>query len=897
MRPNPITPPKIKPLAQGALEVITTHMNADFDAVASMLAAAKLYPNAVMVFPGSQEKNLRNFFIQSVMYLFNVARIKDINMAAVERLIVVDTRQAGRIGPLSRILKNKGLIIHIYDHHPDDPDDLRGEVEVVDQIGANATILTEILAAREMSLSPEEATVLIAGIHEDTGSFTFRSTTPRDYMAAAYLLEQGADLNIVSEMISRELTVEQVALLHELINSAQTHAIRGVEVVMTQATTEKYVDELAVLVHKMMDMENINVMFALAAMEGRIYLVARSRAPQVDVGEIAKVFGGGGHPSAAAATIKNMTLPQVTNQLLEVLTMVLGPVHMARDIMAYPVISIDPDGSLTAARKLLVRYDINVLLVTSKEGAVLGYISMQNVEKALLHGLTSYPVKEFMTVEFEVIGPEATFPEIRAVIIEQKQRILPVVEDGRALGVITRTDLLNILVSEIKLPGSLIEETTDLKTGRTKKILHLIRERLPKNIVKLLADIGRTADRLDYGAYAVGGFVRDLFLRQENLDIDVVIEGDAIKFAQRFAKDHQGVRVRQHRKFNTAVLILPDGFKVDVTTARLEYYESPAALPVVQSGSIRMDLYRRDFTINTLAINLNEARFGTVIDYFRGLKDLKDGYIRVLHNLSFVDDPTRVFRAIRFEQRFDFKIGKLTATLIQNAAKHDFFLKLSGKRLSGEIKLILHEEDPGPALGRIAELDLLKFIHPHLTYDKRRKDLFRRIKKVLDWFDLTYLSEKYEPWMVYFQGFLDGLNQQETAEVCRRLRLLKRERLILVDEKPLVNEALGRFYRKRNVRPSDVYELLHPISTESLLFMMARTKRESTTKAVSSYFTKLKHIQPELTGKDLIALGLKPGPEFKGIFRALQDGRLNGEINSRAEEEDFVRRRFIAPAA
>ncbi|MBU2551902.1 MAG: CBS domain-containing protein, partial [Proteobacteria bacterium] len=671
-------PPSIEPLPEGELEVITTHVNADFDAVASMIASSKLYPGAVMVFPGSQEKNLRNFYIQSMMYLFNVVRVKDVRMGDVRRLILVDTRQPQRIGQLAGILDNPGLSVHVYDHHPDAPGDIKGEVEIVQPVGATVTVLTEILTQLNVPLSPEEATVMAMGIYEDTGSFTFRSTTPRDYISAARLLEKGADLNVVSEMISRELTVDQLNLLNELLESSQTHIINGVELAIASATSEQYIDELAVLVHKIMDMNSIHVMFALASMDGRIYLVARSRIPQVDVSEITSLMGGGGHPSAAAATVKGLTLPQASSKLLQVLNRVLGPVRTAKDIMAYPVISVKPDSTLTEARTALVRYDINVLLVSDDEDKVIGYISRQNVAKALYHGLPGYPVSEFMNPEFGVVGPDATFAEIQALIVDQKQRVVPVTVDGRAVGVITRTDLLNILASEANVPGSLIEGAADYKTGRTKKILNLMRERLPRDVLDLLADIGRTADRLEFGAYAVGGFVRDLFLRQDNLDIDVVIEGDAIRFAEVFARAHDGVRVRHHRKFNTSVLIFPENYKVDVTTARLEYYEEPGALPVVEGGSIRLDLYRRDFTINTLAIRLNESDFGMVIDYFRGLKDIKDGYVRVLHNLSFVEDPTRVFRAIRFEQRFGFKIGKLTLNLIQNAVKHDFFLKLSG---------------------------------------------------------------------------------------------------------------------------------------------------------------------------------------------------------------------------
>ena len=889
----PSAAPKIQPLPPGSLEVITTHVNADFDAVASMIAAGRLYPNATMVFPGSQEKNIRNFYVQSVIYLFNVSKVKDIDLDQVRRLILVDTRNPSRIGPLQGVLNNENLSIHIYDHHPEAPGDLRGELEVISEVGANATIMSELLADNEMMLTPDEATVLAMGIYEDTGSFTFRSTTPRDFKAAARLLEQGADLNVVGEIVSRELTIDQVALLNEMIKSATIHSINGVEIMLTQAVSERYVDEVAVLVNKLMDMKNVHVMFALAHMDGRIYMVARSRLTQVDVGEAARHFGGGGHAAAAAATIKDLTLTQAAARLIRVLTHQLGPMRLAGDIMVYPVISVRPDNTLTEARDLLVRYSINVLLVVDEKGELQGFISRQNVSKAMYHGLPGYPVSEFMTTEFEPVSPKTPLHSIQSLVVEQKQRIVPVVDEGKVVGVITRTDLLNILASELGTSiVSPLEDRNGFPAGRRKKILNLMRERLSRDIVDLLGDIGRIAGSLGYKAFAVGGFVRDLILRRDNLDIDIVVEGDAIIFTEAFARRHPSVRVRQHAKFNTAVLVFPNDFKVDVTTARLEYYEHPAALPVVQGGSIRLDLYRRDFTINTLAISLDEKDFGTVFDFYRGLKDLKEGFIRVLHNLSFVEDPTRVFRAIRFEQRFRFRIGKLTANLIDNAVKNDFFLKLSGKRLAQEIRLILMEEDPAPAVERLAQFDLLKFIHPGITADQRLLDTFRRIKKIRDWFDLTFYSEKYQSWLVYFRGMLDNLTRIEAAGISDRLSLTKKEKKVLVDEKKQAEEIVSRLNRQKELPPSKIYTFLKILSVESILFIMARTAHEESTRLLAAYFTRIKNIRTELDGNDLIRLGYQPGPGFREVLDALLLAKLDGKVHDKSEEEDFVRKNF-----
>ena len=259
-----------KPVPRRTLEVITTHLNADFDAMASMVAARKLYPDALMVFPGSQERTLRDFFIRSSFYFVDFTRIKQVPLEEVRRLILVDTRQRSRIGRFAEVAQNGEVDIHIYDHHPDSAEDVHGSLEVVEPTGSTTAILTRIIRERGLSLSPQEATVMALGIFEDTGSFTFSSTTPEDLEAAAFLLRQGADLNLVAEIITRDLESEQVFLLNDLLEHSTTFHVGGVEVVIARTTTRDYVADFAVVVHRLMDMENLQVVFALAQMEDRV---------------------------------------------------------------------------------------------------------------------------------------------------------------------------------------------------------------------------------------------------------------------------------------------------------------------------------------------------------------------------------------------------------------------------------------------------------------------------------------------------------------------------------------------------------------------------------------------------------------------------------------------------
>ncbi|MGW8224029.1 MAG: CBS domain-containing protein, partial [Syntrophobacteria bacterium] len=577
------------------MEIITTHINADFDAMASMIAAKKLYPEAVMVFPGSQEHNLREFLVESTFYFFSFAKIKDLDFANIQRLILVDTRQAGRIGKFESLARETEVDIHIYDHHPASEDDLSGSREVIRQVGATVTILTEIIRERGVALTPDEATILALGIYEDTGSFTFSSTTPDDYQAARFLLEQGANLNMVADMLTRELTAEQISLLSDLIHSATTHTINTIPICIARASADRYIGDFALLAHKLMDMENLNVLFALARMEDRIYLVARSRLHEVNVGEIAAVFGGGGHASAASATIKDLTMIQVEEELFRILQSWINPGRQARSLMSSPVISVPPERNLHEAADLLTRYNINAAPVVDGERLV-GILSRQMIDKGIYHGLEEVAVRDFMSTEFSSVAPDASLIEIQQHIVDRQQRLLPVVEGEKVVGVITRKDLLNVLLNDpSRIPAYLYEPAHTTGNKRRKNVSNIMAEQLPRQVNELLQAAGRVAEKRDYKTYAVGGFIRDLVLRRPNLDIDLVVEGDGIEFAKDFAEIY-GARVRSYKKFGTAVIIFPDGFKIDVATARLEYYEYPAALPTVELSSLKLDLYRRDFT-------------------------------------------------------------------------------------------------------------------------------------------------------------------------------------------------------------------------------------------------------------------------------------------------------------
>jgi tRNA nucleotidyltransferase (CCA-adding enzyme) len=867
------------------MDIITSHINADFDSLASMVAAKKLYPGAQIVFPGSQEKKLRDFI--EAFRPVEIKRIKDIDLSKVTRLIMVDTKIPSRIGPFVELLSRKGIKIHIYDHHPFNEGDIRGEIEKIENVGATATIFTEILKSRKILLTPMEATILALGIYEETGYLLFPSTTERDLLAVSYLLRRGANLNIVSSFLKMELSMEELDLLNELVQSSKEMVIGGIRIKVAKAFREGYFGDAAYLAHRIMDIEDIDAVVVLLGMEGKILMVARSRVPELDVSKVMREFGGGGHPTAASATIKEASLEVLEDRLTELLRKNVKPLKVASDVMTSPVISIQWNVSLKEAEAMMTRYEVNVLPILREEKYA-GLVSREIVEKALFHGFGKSKSIDFATTDAITVGLNAPIREVETLMIEQNQRFMPVIDDGRIVGAITRTDLLRTLYEEFLRRRKIEETFVKEKPSPGRSLSSWLKARFPSEIYNLLRLSGEVAEGLGFNAYLVGGSVRDLLRGEQNLDIDIVIEGDGISFAKALG-ERLHARIRSHQRFGTAQVIA-DTLKLDVATARTEYYESPAALPKIETSSIKKDLYRRDFTINTLAIKLNSKDFGLLIDFFGGQRDLREKTIRVLHNLSFIEDPTRAFRAIRFSERFGFKISKHAETLIKSAIKMNLFDRLSGPRLFEELLLLFHETEPGKAVKRLSDISLLKVIHPELTFKEELEVTLKSMHETVSWFNLLFLDEKTDPGILYLMALLSGLKDEEVRAAVERLSPPPKIKDTMVRGMSDAREVVKRL-------PSDdpvkIYDLLSKLKLETTLLTMAISKDRQKQKVISRYLTELRKVKTILKGEDLKEMGVKPGPVYSRILRELLEEKLRGHLKSKEDEESFVRSKFI----
>ena len=409
----------------------------------------------------------------------------------------------------------------------------------------------------------------------------------------------------------------------------------------------------------------------------------------------------------------------------------------------------------------------------------------------------------------------------------------------------------------------------------TTNLAEIMEEQIPSDLLEFILKAGGMAQKRQQRLYLAGGAVRDLLLERHTLDIDLVIEGDAIKMAQEMAKINRAEAVL-HPHFGTAKLKWR-GRSIDVATARAETYARPGALPAVKPGTIIEDLSRRDFTVNAMAIELNPPHFGELIDPHGGRRDIVKKLIRVLHDKSFVDDATRLWRAARYEQRLDFTIEPSTLGLLKRDI--DRLDAISGDRIRHELELVLKEEKPEKAFKRAGELGVLAKIHPSLRGDDWLEETFTTAGE-------RYVSGKPHPHLLLALLFY-RLPDAETEKVIKHLHFPKAAAQILRDTAAI--KANIDDLCLPGLAPSRVYELLHGYSLVAIEANTLGAGSETAAEHTELYLNVLRHVNPALTGEDLLKLGLPQGPRIKEVLQRLREARLDGKINSRKEEEEMVK--------
>jgi tRNA nucleotidyltransferase (CCA-adding enzyme) len=850
------------------VEIIVTHENADFDAAAALLAAARLHPGAIPLLPERCNQNVARF-VALYQNGLPFQSWRDVKLGDITRMIVVDTQRVPQIKGLRAKLPT--LVI---DHHP-----LTRELQTHQQftgetLGAMTTLLVEQIREQQLALTPLEATLLALGIYEDTGSLSHGGTTTRDLLAAAWLVEQQAALDTVRRFLSPPMNEEQQQLYELLMTHAEQRTIEGHSIIVSAARTERYVPEISTVAHRLRDLMDAVGLFIVVEMPNSTQLVARSTDDAVDAGAIARRFGGGGHTRAAAATIHDHTLESSVALIWDALRENIRPVTRVADLMSYGVQTVGAEQPLARVVQRLRRIGHEGYPVV-QAGALVGLLTRRDVDRALEHDLGHLPVREVMLAGVIAVHPGDSVFTLEQRIVESGWGQIPVLDEGEQLiGIVTRTDLIKHW-ARIHPVGTAPEPRLSAEQ---------IESVLGSAVTRLIRAIVEEAQQHNLKLYLVGGVVRDLLLKRPNYDIDFVVEGSAITLAE-YLEARYGGRTSAFVPFGTAkwkpdaasaasldadLAHLPD--HIDFASARNEFYEHPTALPTVYNSSIKLDLGRRDFTINTLAVQLSPAAaYGRILDYYGGLHDLDAKLIRALHSLSFVDDPTRILRAVRFEQRLGFHIEARTAELINTA--EPMLGRITGERLRNELNLLLNEDEPEYGLMNLERRGVLRAIHPAFTLDRQIITMFRAARAELPW-----TPEQVTHQELYWHLIAAQIAPAQLADWCARLLFSKTLTLSfesLARRHDLIVPAL---------RPSAVVAALTGCGEAALLACWLLSEDKAVKTYIRRHWLEWRHIQPITNGHTLRARGLTPGPCYALILARLRQARLDDEVTSDADE-------------
>ncbi|WP_183163677.1 CBS domain-containing protein [Alteribacter keqinensis] len=855
------------------MQVILSHTNLDFDGLASMVAAGKLYPEAHTVLPEKLQESVEHF-LAIYKDTFSFTHENRVNWGTVTDVILVDISTLERTGRIAKKLPENINVI-CFDHHEASTHQYPGTYL---PYGACVTILLEQIQERSLPVSAFEATLFTLGLYADTGNFTYNSTKPEDLLAGYHMLKSGASLDVAEKFRDTPLSEGEQHLFRTLLNKSKRKELDGTSVLITCHKQNHYTGNLAGIASKLMSLTGADALFALVKMEDKTFITARAASDRISVLPVIEALGGGGHQKAASAMRKDTDPVMLAEELELQLSSLISSTQTAKEIMSSPVRVVAPDTSVEDVSKMLFRYGHTGFPVVDKEKLV-GIISRRDADKALHHGLGHAPVKGYMSNNPVSITSDTSVSDIQSIMIDKNVGRLPVLENGEVAGIVSRTDVIRTIHNKNTKP---LNNTADEFTVNKKiDLTDVLASHFNKDLFNLVRIIGEQADKLGMKAYLIGGIVRDLLLERPNEDIDIVVEGNAIVLGEALTGEYGG-SIRSHETFKTATWSHHDGLKIDLTSARTEYYDFPAALPNVELSNIKEDLYRRDFTINALAMSLSSGDFGTLLDFFHGYEDIRNGQIRVLYNLSFLEDPTRILRALRFENRFLFKMDNETEEFAKTHKK--MLSSVSKPRLANEVKKVITEEDLIRFVKRASELDLLSHLlntHEDTVTVLKRLQCFNEIRDRLT-------RDKLHPshWLGVLLLMTDL--SREAFEEC--LGFAKNKQ----DEK-LLSEVY-RFYQTYDFKFHSLYDwhaVCSEVSLEAITVCLSLCHHDSfIVEQGTEYLIKRDSVTHTISGTDLIDLGFKPGPHFKTWLLQLEASKIENPSLSKEELLEYARHVF-----
>ena len=857
------------------MELIVGHQHTDFDGLAAMIAAKKLYPEAKAAFPGLVQDPVKDF-----MALYKdeveVLYLSDIELENVSKLIIVDTANKSALGELNNKLNFAEIEVVVYDHHPHSPKDWV-DFDFSQEVGASVSILIEEIIEKNIELNPLEATICALGIYTDTGSLTYDLTHAKDAKAVSYLLKFGANLEIIRQFLEEELNVEQQKIMDNLLENRETLTIDGVEIDLFSYEMSNYVTGLNNITEKLKDIYNLNSVFVIVKMNKKTELIGRSNDDAVNVGKICKIMGGGGHPGAGAAQLST-DIKKVKKKLKNIIKDNIEAIEKVNSIMSTPVRTISPDTTITEAQKFMQKYGHNGVVVCDGK-KISGIFSRRDLDKVKGHNLMHAPVKGYMSKNVITVDYDAPIQKAQQLMVKYNIGRLPVIKDKKLVGIITRSDILESYFDH-ETPHQYQNRYGSSLVTIEKEVID-ITDKLdffPEEVLNLLKTAGEIAEKENSKLFLIGGMIRDLMIGRDNYDLDLVLEGDLKEFLNHFSEKIDA-KINFNEQFGTASINFNSKFSIDFATSRKEEYLQSGALPLVERSTILEDLFRRDYTVNALALSLNPNNWAKLYDFFSAREDLEKRELRALHRFSFLDDPTRIIRGVRLASELNFSFEEETNNLIKEALKLGDFSELSPGRVFKELKVLFQNNFNYQTIELIEEFPIFKLIYADFEFkEKYKKDFWNLKENINNFYKLGYNIDRE---LLFMSIFFNDIPESKYE----KLNLNAKEREIFnIDVNNIINKLTA------DLNKVELTTIISNLNKEKLLYVLSVSENEKMLENVELYYEELRDITLNIDGHDIIEMGIKPGPAIREILQKVWKKKLNKELKTEKEEKDFVRK-------
>lgn len=864
-------------------ELIALPHNADLDHLGAARCLMLKFPCAQLLHPVRFRQNA--WECGRRLDWFRTLKFKEIDFSAVKHVYLVGINQTRQNPELIEEISRYNPAVTVFSERPAILP-FACETAICQSLSLTAWLINQLRDAGS-HFNSEDMQLFKLSVIEKTWAGLSAKVRPEDNRALNFLQKQFTQPGKIANSVVLGLREGQTGLYHHMLKNIEDIQPGFWPISLIAVKTTGQVQDIEPVVDAVWSDLSQPVMIVMLSSGSFTRVWARSNLSQIDFAEVFEEF----RPSRIRRWVyfhfTGTTHEQNRFQIINHLKKHLKPDLAAGDIMSASPQCIDWHSTIRGAFDMMLKFNIMSLIVM-KENSFAGIVTRRDLDRALQMNLLDAEIGPYVPTNVPIVSPATPVRVLKNLMVRFNLTRLPVLLGSEVVGIITTHELLRALPDYLPLPPDFLPlaEQADLPSASEVEVI--FKRVFSLRIFHLLSKIGRFAAQQRVPVFAVGGFVRDLLLERANFDIDIVVIGDAMPFAAALGEE-LACEHKVFDRFHTARLYLED-LKIDFSSARIEHYSDPGALPQIEFSGLSNDLYRRDFTINALALSLNPDHFLELKDFFGGYHDLLNRRIRILHSFSFLEDPTRLYRGVRFAGRFNFTLEQDTRRAFELAISREATSRLSLKRIGAEISKCLNEDRPQQIVADLFTEGLMQSLSAELSDPSILPGRFKLIRGLVKRFGV--LNEEIDAEAIYWAGLLSLLSTENAAVILDSIGTPHVRRQKILEALNAMRSVPMQLNRISENDRAGLFALLDEFGIESLLALMAYSLDKPNARKILFFIGSLRHIKPLISGKDLIAEGLPPGPHMRRIFNHITALRVNGAQLSHEEEMEIARKLY-----